>query len=209
MRRQDDPFADLLRQLEEGLAREGEAPPPPQEPRPPIQGQVNPRRYLWIIIPLLILLFFNRIISFYADWTWYDSLGLARIFSTRIWASFGLFAVGTIIAFLFYAVNILIARRLEPFGLTNTPIDQAAFQFGTRIITLLMGAGALFALLMGISVAGRWEEALLFLNQRDFGLADPLFGRDVSFFVFTLPVWEELRSWLLVLVFVTLIASAV
>jgi uncharacterized membrane protein (UPF0182 family) len=190
--RNDDPFDDLIRSLEENLQRE---------------GLPNPRRYLWIILPVLILLFFNRIVSFYTDWIWYNSLGYANIFSTRIWSAFGLFGIGALTAFLIFAINVWIARRLEPYGVINTPIEQTALALGVRILPLVLTAGAIFALIMGANASSHWEEALLFLNQRDFGLTDPVFGREVSFFIFTLPIWQELRGWLLVVMVVTLIAS--
>jgi uncharacterized protein len=210
--RRDDPFADLIRSLEEGLEREGGVGPPqqpPETPRQPVAGEINPRRYLWIIIPLLIFLFFNRIVSFYTDWYWFDSLQLTSVFFTRIWASLGLFLVGALVAFLFFAANVLIARRLEPFGLTNTIVDQISFAVGVRIMTMVLVVGALFALLMGAGLSSRWEELLLYLNHRDYGMADPIFQQDVSFFLFTLPVWQIVRGWLLMVTIVTLIASAV
>ncbi len=206
--RRDDPFADLIRSLEEGLEREAANPPPPETPRQPQAGQANPRRFLWIVIPILIFLFFNRIVSFYADWFWYDSLQLTSVFFTRLWSSMGLFAVGALTAFLFFAANVVIARRIEPFGLTNTSVDEIAYALGVRIMPLLLIVGGLFALIMGANASGRWEEVLLFLNQREYGLAEPIFQRDVSFFLFTLPVWQELRSWLLVVTVATLVASA-
>lgn len=208
--RNDDPFADLIRSLEENLERQGTLnPPPPRGPQQPTTGQINPRRYLWIIIPILLLLFFNRIVSFYADWSWYDSLDYVSVFFTRIYASLGLFAVGALFAFLFLAVNILIARRIEPFGLINTPVEQLAYGFNVRIMPLALVVAALFALIMGANASGQWEQVLLYLNQRAFGLADPVFQRDVSFFLFTLPIWQSLRIWLMFLAIVTLIASGV
>jgi uncharacterized protein len=207
--RNDDPFDDLIRSLEENLEREGRLPPPPRQPRPTNVEQPDLRRYLWIVLVLLIVLFFNRIVSFYADWFWYDSLGFARVFFTRIWSSFGLFAVGALAAWLFFAVNVWIARRLEPYGVVNTPIETAALALGVRILPLVLVAGGIFALLMGANASGQWEEILLYLNQQAFGLTDPLFERDVSFFLFTLPIWQVLRGWLLVVTVVTLIASAV
>jgi uncharacterized protein len=205
--RNDDPFDDLIRSLEENLQREGRL-PPPRTPPPPPPGQINPRRYVWIILPVLILLFFNRTVSFYTDWIWYDSLGYASVFSTRIWSAFGLFGVGALTAFLIFAINVWIARRLEPYGVVNTPIEQTALALGVRILPLVLAAGALFALLMGANASSHWEEVLLYLNQSDFGLTDPVFGREVSFFVFTLPIWQEVRGWLMVVLVVTLIASA-
>lgn len=207
--RNDDPFDDLIRSLEENLQRERRLTPPPRSPQPPANTEpINPRRYLWIILPLLLLLSFGRILNFYTDWYWYDSLNLSSVFLTRYWSSAGLFVVGALVAFLFFAGNVLLARRLEPTGLANTVVEPLLAAFGLRVSVAFLVAGALFALLMGASAAGRWEEALLFINQVQYGLADPIFGRDVSFFLFTLPIWLELRGWLMAVLVITLIASA-
>jgi hypothetical protein len=210
--RKDDPFAELIRSLEESLDREGEPQPPSRPPRrpspPPAGSEGNPRRLLWILLPLLLLLLFNRIIRFYADWFWYDSLELSSVYLTRIWSSFGLFAVGALVAWLFYAANILLARRLEPHGLDDTPIDQIAWALGVRITSVVLWGGAIFALLMGVIASNQWEGVLLYLNQHDFGLMVPIFQRDVSFFLFSLPVWSQVRTWLLLVGIVTLVATA-
>jgi uncharacterized membrane protein (UPF0182 family) len=207
--RNDDPFDDLIRSLEENLQRERRLPPPPRSPQPPSSNEpINPRRYLWILLPILILLSFGRILNFYTDWYWYDSLNLSSVFFTRYWSSAGLFAAGALVAFLFFAGNVLLARRLEPTGLATTVVEPLLAAFGLRVPVAFLAAGALFALLLGASAAGRWEEVLLFVNQVAYGLEDPIFGHDISFFLFTLPVWIELRGWLMAVVVITLIASA-
>jgi hypothetical protein len=122
--RNDDPFDDLIRSLEENLQRERRLPPPPRSPQPPSSNEpINPRRYLWILLPILILLSFGRILNFYTDWYWYDSLNLSSVFFTRYWSSAGLFAAGALVAFLFFAGNVLLARRLEPTGLATTVVE--------------------------------------------------------------------------------------
>ncbi len=201
-----DSFAELLRSLEENLEDDGGW-IPPDEPGPrgqPPQG--NPRRILWILLPLLLLIFFNRIVSFYTDYIWYDSLGLSDVFVTRLYASLALFVVSTLVFWLFLAANVWIARRLEPRGTLRTPLEEFASAVGVRVTTFVLGAGAILALIMGLSASGAWETVLLYLNQRPMGLADPLFGRDVSFFLFTLPLWEGLWGWLLFMLIVTLAA---
>lgn len=52
----------------------------------------------------------------------------------------------------------------------------------------------LLALFMGLTIAGNWKEMLLYLNQTEFNLSDMLFQRDVSFYMFTLPIWEIARG---------------
>ena len=153
-------------------------------------------------------MFFNRILGFYTDFIWYDSLGFAKVFTTRVWASFLLFVAGALIFWLFFAINLWIMRRIEPDGLDDTPIDQVSSAFGLRIMPVMLSIGAILAVFMGLTAAASWEELLLFLNQSNFGLTDPIFGRDVSFFLFTLPVWQMLRGWLMTTVILTLIGTA-
>ncbi len=214
--RNDDPFADLIRSLEENLERNASA----QQPQPASGGipptgrsgvelpQFNGRRFLWILLPVLILLFFGRFLSFYTDWFWYDSLGYTPIFFTRLWSSSGLFLVAALTFWIFLAINIVIARRIEPRGFAGTVIEPIAAALRLRITAIILFFGALVALMFGASASGTWQTVLLYLNQANFNLADPVFNRDVSFFVFTLPFWQGLRTWLFVAGLLTTIATA-
>ena len=214
--RNDDPFSDLIRSLEENLQRGesarpdseggGLTPPPRAEMEMP---EFNGRRFLWILLPIILLIFFNRIMSFYTDWLWYDSLSFTSVFLTRLWSQLGLFAAVSAAYWLFLAANILIARRIEPQGFAGTPFEHIAAALQLRISTILLFFGLIVALIVGAGASGSWEEVLLFLNQGSFNLADPLFNRDVSFFIFTLPIWQALRSLLFGTAFFTLLATGV
>ncbi|MBX3012731.1 MAG: UPF0182 family protein [Caldilineaceae bacterium] len=215
--RNDDPFADLIRSLEENLERSAnerqQASQPAGGNQPPRRGtgpetaSFSGRRFLWIFLPILLFLFFGRIISFYADWYWYDSLGYTSVFFTRLWSSFGLFATAAIAFWLLVAVNVVIARRLEPRGFANTAFEQIAMALRLRVTSIILFLAAIMALLVGASASGTWETVLLYLNHGDFGFSDPIFQRDISFYVFTLPFWQGLRTWLFVSILLTLIAT--
>ncbi len=100
MSKNNDTFADLLSSLEENLGREGGWVPPEGGGRP--EGpRRNPRRILWIIIPLAVLILFSRLIAFYADLMWYESISLTQVFTTRLWAQFTLFILGALVFWLF------------------------------------------------------------------------------------------------------------
>lgn len=213
--RNDDPFADLIRSLEENLQHNAGTRPaeddsgnwvPPRRPAAEAP-QFNGRRFLWILLPILILIFFSRIITFYADWLWYDSLAVTTVFFTRIWAQFGLFITVAVLFWLFLAANILIARRIEPRGFVGTAFEQIATALRLRLTSIILFGGVIIALMVGASASGNWEEVLLYLNQGGYGLADPLFNRDVSFFIFTLPIWQLLRNLLFTSTLLTLIAT--
>lgn len=203
--RDKDPFSELIRSIEENL-QGGNWEPVNEDQEPPPPG--NPRRLLWVFLPLLLLLFFNRIIHFYTDFIWYQSLNLEPLFYTRIYASFAIFLTSAVLFWLFLAVNVFIARRLEPFGLVNTPIDQIAQLFGINITPIVLGVGAVLAVLIGMNISTIWEELLIYLYQRPFALVDPIFDRDASFFMFTLPIWQIARNWLLTTTIITLLATA-
>ncbi|OUC08325.1 hypothetical protein RY27_09660, partial [Litorilinea aerophila] len=158
--------------------------------------------------PLLLLIFFNRIVGFYTDWYWYESLGFERVFVTRFLASFGLFLAGALFFWIFLALNVLLARRLAPAGLANTALDQIANALGIRITSIILGGGVLLALILGGSLSSHWEELLLYLNQAPFQVTDPVFNRDVGFFIFTLPIWQLARNWLMSVIVITLLATA-
>ena len=207
--RENDPFGDLIRSIEENLQRDGGwVPPEQQEPRRVPQGRPS-RAWLWLLIPIALFYAFSVGLGFLSDSAWYRSLGYQSVYYTRIGASLGLFVAGFLIAWLFITLNILLARRLEPFGLVGTPPEQVAAAFGVRIPMVLIAAAGVFAFFMGLGIAGDWQQVLLYFNQVAFGVTDPIFGRDVSFFVFTLDIWELLRGWLFLLLLATLAAVAI
>jgi uncharacterized membrane protein (UPF0182 family) len=149
-----------------------------------------------LVIPFLALLLFNTVVGFLANWVWHASLGYESILWTRVLAALGLFVVGFGLTWLLLAANYWIARRMAPRRMETSPLAHFVEAFGLRVSVVVVVAVTFFALLMGISIAGEWPQLLLFLNRSDFGVLDPVFGRDVSFYVFSLPVLEMARGWL-------------
>ncbi len=110
--------------------------------------------------------------------------------------------VATVIAFAVLWLNLVVANRLSPRIqlLTLTEDDELVVRFHEwmepRVTRVQLIASLAFGLLMGASAAAWRDEVLLFLNPVSFGVTDPIFQRDISFFVFQLPVWREIQSWL-------------
>ena len=213
-----NPFHELLEnldeddweQIEEELLHDDNGPGGPSTPRRGggNGGQGGGGRLLWwMLVPFLVLILFNTVLGFYTDWLWYDSLKLTSVFFTRIGASLGLFAAGALAFWLVFVFNVLLVRRLNPQGLDDTPLFEAVQAVGVRITPVVLLVGAFFAFFMGTGASSAWEELLLYFNQQPFGMTDPIFGRDVSFFLFTLPIWQFLRGWLMTTLVITLIAT--
>ena len=103
-----DPFADLIRSIEENLQRGGDWVPPGNDspPRRVSQPSSRPNRFWWLMaLPLLFLLLYNTIVGFLADWSWHASLNFESILWTRLVAAGGLFAAGFLLTALFLLAN--------------------------------------------------------------------------------------------------------
>ena len=172
------------------------------------------RGRLGLILPGLALLAIiaSRTAAFYTDVLWFDSLGFGDVLWRQLWARFGLGLVGGVLFGATIAGNLLLARRLAPpYRIPSAEemvierYRQAFLPYARPIILL---AGVLLALVAGSAVASQWETVVLWRNAVPFGLADPHFGRDVGWFVFTLPMLELAESWLATLLTFAIVLSA-
>jgi len=167
------------------------------------------RRVLLILIGVFLLLFvlFMLISGFYTDLLWFQSLGLSSVFWTAIKAKAGVFFVFSLIFLAFFAANLLIARRLSGWGGFFLP-EQRYYVTSRTVNLVLVVAALVLSVLNGLGAIGQWDTMLRYLNQRSFGVLDPIFSQDVGFYVFTLPVYRFLRGWLTEVLLFTLIATA-
>lgn len=169
-----------------------------------------------VIIGLLILLvlFGPGLLRFYAtlytDWLWFDDLGYLSVYRTRLIAQVATFLIGFLTAAAFLGVNW--------FVLPLRPSDERILRpFRTRSLRrvtlplryLLIVAGLIVAFIMALILSSHWSDFLLFAHAVPFGLTDPIFGLDAGFYVFRLPVYSLLTGWLLALVLVGLIGTAI
>lgn len=209
--RNTDPFYDLIRSIEENLQQGGGLQPPEDGPprRRPGGGGGVPRSWLLAGLALFLLWLISRSLGIVSDYLWYDSVGYLPVFLTRITSYWLVFLVAALIAGLFVTLNLFIARRLEPFGTAGSPLADVADALGMRLTPILLALGVLFALFAGWTVASQWEPLRLYLVQQPYGATDPIFQRDVSFYLFTLPIWQAAKNWLLMVVVGTLILTAV
>jgi uncharacterized membrane protein (UPF0182 family) len=162
--------------------------------------KANNKVFLIGLIAMIIVLAGSReILDFAADWLFFKEAGYDAVFSKTFLAKLltGL-TFGTI-AFLLFFVNIRIAGS-RTFPLSGLhPLWESAPQLQRIDLTRLMGwvslGVAFLALILAFPVGvGHWEQVLLFLNRVPAGLADPIFGKDVSFFIFQYPLLRTVND---------------
>src|SRR2546421_119607 len=178
-------------------------------------ARLPPRRRRRLGLVVLVVLFALLLVLFNlaplaAEWLWFQALGYQRVFTTRLVAEavLGVAVGGLVFAFLY--ANLRIAQR----GLVPNPlvvqVSGAAAVDMTRLLRRLALPTALgLALLFGMGAAGGWLGVLQFLHRTPFGATDPVFGREVGYYVFTLPVIAGAIGLVIAVTTLTLLATIV
>jgi uncharacterized membrane protein (UPF0182 family) len=171
----------------------------------------NLRRPILIAAALILLwLFFSIGPTLYTDYRWFESLGYASVFTIEWQARIALFLIAGLAFFLFYLVNILIARRLTPrIDDESSRLAQLAAFAGKSITFLLIVGGLVLAVLVGLIAQADWLMFLRYQHAVPFGTTDPIFHQEVGFYVFTLPVYQFLVSWLSGIIILAALATGV
>jgi len=157
---------------------------------------------------LAILALAARIAAhFQTEWLWFHELGQERVFwtlLTRRWIAGGLAGVGTTA---FLLGNLWIVERTAP-----ADGRLARGSTGVRLRRILLIVQLAICAGVGLVVAhstvrSDWQHIVLWLHRSDFGVTDPLFHKDVGFFVFSLPLYQRVAEWLLLTTAVALAAA--
>ena len=151
-----------------------------------------------VIVGLIVLfsaLSFFR--SIYTDLLWFDSLGFRGVFTKILLTRAVLFAIGAVAFSSVMGLSLIIAGRSSA-GPITLPLPPEAIVFLRRLVLgVSIAAALLLGLIFGGVMASRWELFLRYSNAVSFDQLEPVFNRDISFYVFTLPVLHFLQSWLL------------
>lgn len=168
----------------------------------------------WILLAvaaMVVLVGLNWVRTFYTDWLWFSRLGyesvLLRVITAKIW----LFLVGIVIFAVLAAPNLYAALRFEAGTKPKTEPSSPAKALDHAkklLIWIAVAATALAALFLAGRPASEWETILRFLNGVAFNQTDPIFQKDFSFYVFTLPALSFGRSWLMTVIVLIMVISA-
>ena len=165
-----------------------------------------------VTVLVLLGLFVYAASSFWTEILWFQQMHATRILLTRWGVIAGLAVVGVVLSVAVLRTMIGLAHRhrvsskrgeaaanLRQYQDAIEPFKKLAFW----LVALVLGIPA------GLRLAEGWQTALTWLNATPFGKTDPIFGWDISFFVFTLPFLELVVSFLLHLVILSLVVSIV
>ncbi len=152
--------------------------------------------------------------GFYVDWLWFNSVGFTDVWTTVLTTKVALFVIAGLLTSLIISLNIYLAFRRRPFYVPTSVEADNLERYRATIdpIRKLVFAGIVLILFYfgGTSATNLWTSWLLFRNSTEFGVKDPQFGLDISFFAFRLPFWQTLIGWgISTLILATLASAAV
>jgi uncharacterized membrane protein (UPF0182 family) len=152
------------------------------------------------------------------DWLWFSSIGYLQVFWTTIGAeAVVVFAVWTATAVVLWLNGWLAVRfaqrqpiqsaagvTWQPTGNMPTPDLLALARDRLPWPRVIAGGAGLLALLVAAAEVGNWGIFLRFLYQVPYGAEDPLYNKDIGFYLFSLPAYTSIKNWMLL----TLVLSA-
>ena len=167
-----------------------------------------------VLIPTIIVLAalvggFVVFTGYYTDWLWYQSVDKSEVFTTSILTRLMLFGIFGAFLGLMVGIAMWIAWRTRPTFQAMTP-EQASLEryrvaidpYRRRVTVVL---AVVVGFIGGLTASGEWGTFLLWRNATPFGIEDPQFGLDLSFFTFTLPFVQFLLTFAFTAVIITLI----
>ena len=157
----------------------------------PARRQRRPRR-LWVPLAVLIvvlLLVTPGVVNLLVTYWWFGELGYQRLHHT----------VGRGLDSWPCRRRRRLSHPEEP-GLLRHPrgarAGPRARPIAASCALVVNGALAVLALFLGLGISGDWQRVLFALHQAPFGTHDPVFHHDIAFYVFTLPLLQDMLGWL-------------
>ncbi len=161
-------------------------------------------------VALLTLFIAPNFLGLLTDWYWFQEIGFTTIFSTILITKIFLGLAMGIMSFAIIYLNLWLAKRLVvsrplivrlPEGVGAQTDTVRRLDLTRYMNTFALPVSLILGFFTGLAGAGKWETVLKYLNATPFGMQDPIFGRDISFYFFDLPFVQSsagLGSWLII-----------
>ncbi|HKG45773.1 MAG TPA: UPF0182 family protein [Pyrinomonadaceae bacterium] len=178
---------------------------------------VGPRKRwrwkIWVAVAaILLLVSLSRIVSIYISALWFGSLGYSSVYWYVFKLKLALFFGSAVLTALLLAATFLLFQRLfgaYAFEQRTIILNNQPFQFSPAKFIRPLGwlIAALVGLVYGFKLKEHWRQFALYWHQVSTNIQDPIFGKSLGFYLFSLPLYDLLSSWLLGVTFIVLLAA--
>jgi uncharacterized membrane protein (UPF0182 family) len=177
-----------------------------------IDAPKRPRFLLPVLGVLLVLVVVATVgVAVYTDLLWFRETGFEEVFSTRLQAQSLLFTLGGLLVATAVGANIVIANRLRPpftpSSLEQRNLERYRVALQPWRLRALLAITGFVGLISGAAASGRWQTWLAWRHAVTFGVEDPQFGRDASYYMFSYPFQRLVLGFLFAAAILSLLAA--
>jgi len=146
--------------------------------------QIKRSTILLGILAILVIILLGIIISIYPNWLWFGNLNFAPVFWTMALGKYGVAAVIWFLMIVTLSVNLYAAQRFQ--SESEQKITEIAGMpvSGKSLNIIILAAIMIVSFVIASKGSVQWNMVLSYLNQHPFGSTDPIFGKDIAFYVF-------------------------
>src|SRR5215207_142352 len=166
-----------------------------------------------LVVVVVILGLFAQLIPLYTDWLWFGEVGYQQVFLGPLSIRGGLFTAMMIAVLAFLWINLTFAARTgapdvvweleDQLGLPGRVVIEPLLRRFLPVVVLVI------SIVAGLRASAQWTTVIMYRSGSPFGTAEPIFDRDIAFYVFTLPFWRLLHGWGTALVTGTVVLALV
>jgi uncharacterized membrane protein (UPF0182 family) len=150
-----------------------------------------------ILIVLLILLV--KFAGVYINYLWFGEVGQRHVYTTVFWTKVSLFFIFGVLMAVIIGGNLLIAYLLRPpfrpMSAEQQNLQHYVVMVEPRRKLILAGVMVIALLAAGASAQGDWAKWQEWLHSTSFGVKDPQFHLDISFYAFDYPIYRTLLGF--------------
>lgn len=172
---------------------------------------------IMILIIVSILIFLSSGSKIYTDWLWFQNLDLSTTFMTMFFTNFILRVIIAMIFAVFIFLNLSFTRKPLLSFLRFKDDDNVESIFANqnqsflkwldkkKVNYIFILASLILGFLFSTVRQDLWQIVLKYFNQTSFEFTDPIFAKDIAFYVFSLPFFNYIREMAVVLTIITFI----
>jgi uncharacterized protein len=169
--------------------------------------------FIALIAVAVILPFMSSLLGFCTEWLFFAETGFSSVFTTTVYAKTGAGLFFGLLLFVFALINLFFANRASfprtdvfIVGTGNFRIKRDELLRVVKPLGLLVST--VLALYAGNWGAMQWDEVLVFINRVTVGTVDPVIGKDIGFYLFSLPLLELLKGFSSFMLLATMVMVA-
>jgi uncharacterized membrane protein (UPF0182 family) len=174
---------------------------------------IRPQPIALLVAVVVALGVVAQVVPFYTDWLWFGEVGYAGVFWAILSLRGALFTAVAVGVLVFLWANLTFAARTaapdvlweleDQLGLPGRVVIEPLIR---RFLPIVL---TLIAVVSGLRASVHWQTVLAYVNAQPFRTTDPVFGHDLSLFVFQLPLWRLIHGWALTLLVGTMMLTLV